>query len=817
MRILWQDLRYGARMLVRSKGFTAAALISIALGVSVNTTIFSFINAALLRPLPVPQPDRLVRLWDGDASSYPDYVAYRNEAGAFAGIAAYAQRDMSLTSGEETERVWGEIVSGNYFDVLGVPPAQGRTFAPEEDSTQGTHPVVVISGRLWKRRFNSDPTLIGKTVFITNKPFTVVGITSEEFAGANLLTPPDLWIPTMSEPLVHPGSTSLNSPDDGWLNLIGRLKPGVSLAQARAETLVIASRLHQARKARQTGPEEKGGRQVSVEPARGLIVSPEGRTTTVFIVFLLLTVVTLVLLVACANVANMLLARAVTRRKEIAVRLTLGASRWRVVRQLLTESLLLALAGGGAGLLLSLWSAELLQSLMPQSPDGFRAPLDTSPDVRVLLYTLFLSMMTGVVFGLVPALQASKPNLVSALKDEAVGFSWRRLSLRSTLVVGQVAVSLLLLVSAGLFLRNLQNTQNANPGFQIENGFVMTYDLGLANYNAARGALFHEEILARVRAVPGIRAASLAEYVPLGGGGNKSPLYIEGEATVLERLDEDSMLSHATVATDYFKTMGIVLLGGRDFGESDTTAGPRVVIVNETLARRLAPDGNAIGKRIRMDSKGDYMEVIGVAKDIKYDYLAEKTPYFAYRPLTQQYRTRMTLHVRASDNQEAMINQVRSQVRALDPNLPLTEVKTLAEHMRGPLAPARLLAWLSGAFGILALLLAATGLYGVMAYLVSGRSKEFGIRLALGASGKDLLRLVLTEGITLVGVGMLLGLLASAALTRVLQSVLYDVSATDPATFVGVALLLAAATLLACYIPARRATKIDPMVALRHE
>lgn len=817
MRILWQDLRYGARMLARSKGFTAAALISIVLGVGVNTTIFSFVNAALFRPLPAPRPAELVRLWDGQSCSYPDYVAYRDETGVFSGLAAYAQRPMSLTSGDETERVWGEIVSGNYFDVLATPPAQGRAFLPEEDSTPGTHPVVIISDHLWKRRFNSDPGLIGKSILISNQSFTVVGITAEDFTGANLLTPPDLWVPMMSEPLVQPGSVSLKSPDDGWLNLLGRLKPGMTLAQARAATLVIAARLHQARKARDTGPEDIGGRPVALEPARGLMVPPQGRTTAAFVAGLLLTVVTLVLLVACANVANMLLARAAARRKEIAVRLTLGASRWRVVRQLLTESLLLALVGGGVGLLLSLWTAELLQSLLPQSSDGIHVPLNTSPDARVFLYTLLLSVLTGIVFGLAPALQASKPNLVSALKDEAVGFSWRRLSLRNALVVGQVAVSLLLLVAAGLFIRNLRNTQHANPGFQTENGFVMTYDLGLANYNAARGKLFHEELLARVRLLPGVSAASLAEFVPLGGGGNKSPLYIEGEASVRDQLDEDSLLSHETVASDYFKTMGIALVGGRDFGEGDTATAPPVVIVNETLARRLAPDGNAVGKRVRMDSKGEYLEVVGVAKDIKYNQLAEKTPYFAYRPLTQQYRPRMTLHVRTANDPQAMMNQVRAEVRALDPNLPLTEVKTLAEHMREPLAPARLFAWLSGAFGVLALLLAATGLYGVMAYLVSGRTREFGIRVALGASGNDVLRLIFAEGLTLVGVGMLLGLLASAAVTRILQSVLYDVSATDPLTFAFVLLLLAAVTLVACYIPARRATKIDPMVALRYE
>jgi len=817
MKNLLQDVRYGARMLARSKGFSLIAVLSIALGIGVNTTIFSFVNAALLRPLPVPRPQQLVRLWDGQSSSYPDYAAYRDDTKVFAGLAAYAPRPMSLTVGAETERIWGEIVTGNYFDVLSTPPVQGRGFLPEEDRTAGTHPVVVISDGLWKRRFNSDTAVIGKTILLSNQSFTIIGITAENFAGATVATPPDIWVPMMSEPLVQPGSVSLTSPDDGWLSVLGRLKPDVTHAQAQAAISTVASRLHQERSARRSGPEEPGGRDATIVPARGLMVPPEGRSTTLFVVGLLMTVVTLVLLVACANVANLLLARAAARRKEIAIRLALGASRWRVVRQLLTESLLLALAGGALGLLFALWSADLLQSLLPQMSDGMRTTLDTNPDVRVLVYTLLLSLLTGIVFGLVPALQASKPNLLSALKDEAVGFSHRRLSLRNLLVVAQVAVSLLLLIAAGLFTRNLQNTQHAEPGFQIENGFVMTYDLGLAKYTTARGKLFHEELLNRVRALPNVRAASLAEFVPLGGGGNKSPLYIEGEPVESLQMDEASLLSHAAIATDYFKTMGITLLRGRDFTGGDTASSPQIVIVNETLARRLAPDGNAIGKRLRMDSKGEYMEVVGVAKDIKYNQLAEKTPFFAYRPFSQRYRAQMTLHVRTAGDPKALMNQVRAEVHALDRNLPLTNVKTLEEHMRVPLAPAQLFAWLSSAFGILALLLAATGLYGVMAYLVSGRTREFGIRVALGARSTDVLRLVLSEGLMLVSIGIIVGLLASVAFTRVLQSVLYDVSATDPLTFAGVALLLAAVTLLACYIPARRATRVDPMIALRHE
>nr|MBA3443121.1 ABC transporter permease [Pyrinomonadaceae bacterium] len=693
----------------------------------------------------------------------------------FAGLAAYAQRPMSLTSGEETERIWGEIVTGNYFDVLATPPAQGRGFLPEEDRTAGTHPVAVISDRLWKRRFNSDTDVIGKIILLSNQSFTIIGITAENFAGASIVAPPDLWVPMMSEPLVQPGSVSLTSPDDGWLEVMGRLKPDVTLTGAQAAISTIASRLHQARRERFSEPEGLVGRDATVVAARGLMPPPEERTTIAFVVGLLMTVVTLVLLVACANVANMLLARAAARRKEIAVRLALGASRWRVVRQLLTESLLLALAGGAAGLLVALWSADLLQSLLPQESTGIRATLDTSPDGRVFAYTLLLSILTGVVFGLVPALQASKPNLVSALKDEVVGFSRRRLSLRNLLVVAQVAVSLLLLVAAGLFIRNLQNTQHAEPGFQIENGFVMTYDLGLARYDTGRGRVFQEQLLERVRALPGVRAATLAEFVPLGGSRSVSPLYIEGEAVEAARFDMDSLLSHNTVGLDYFKAMGIPLLAGRDFNNQDTATSPEVIIVNETLARRITPDGNAIGKRIRMNSKGDYLEVVGVARDIKYQQLAERPIFYSYLPLAQRYRSAMTLHVRTTADPGSAINQVRAEVKALDSSLPLTNVKTMEEHMRLPLAPAKLFAWLSSAFGVLTLLLAAIGLYGVMAYLVSGRTHEIGIRMALGAQKGDVFKLVIGEGMMLALLGIGIGLLASLALTRVMASLLYGV------------------------------------------
>src|SRR5258705_1026569 len=497
METLVKDIRYGLKSLLKQPGFTAVAVLSIALGIGVNTTIFRFINAALFRPLPFPDSDHLVRLWDGNAASYPDYVAYRDESKVFSGLAAYAQRPMNLTVNGASERIYGEIVTGNYFDVLKVKPARGRGFLEEEDHAVGTHPVVVMSNGLWRRQFNSDPSIVGKDISLNSHSYTVIGIMAEKFAGATVISPPDLWVPMMMEPLVDPGSRSLTSPDDGWLMMLGRLKPGADVAGAKSAVETIVSRLHQERRERNSGPEEPGGRVVTVVPARGLMVPPEGRASVFLVIAVLMTVVSLVLLVACANVATMLLARPMKRRKEIAVRLAVGAGRWRIVRQLLTESVLLSIVGGLVGLLLALWSTTLLLNLLEQSFRENSVAPDLSPDARVFVYTFLLSAVTGVVFGLAPALQTSKPDVVAALKDETVIFGdrSRKFSLRNLLVVTQIAVSLLLLITAGLFIRNLRNTQHAEPGFAIDNALMMSFDLGLANYNTARGKIFEEQLL----------------------------------------------------------------------------------------------------------------------------------------------------------------------------------------------------------------------------------------------------------------------------------------------------------------------------------
>lgn len=812
------DIRYGLKSLLKQPGFTAVCVFSIALGIGVNTALFSFVNTVLFRPLSFPDSQQLTRVWDGNSSSYPDYKAYRDDTNVFSGLAAYAQRPVNLTVNNASERIYGEIVTGNYFNVLQVKPVLGRAFLEEEDHTTNTHPVVVISNSLWRRRFNSDTSVVGKIITINQQSYTVIGVMPEGFIGATVISPPDLWVPMMMQPSIDPGSEALTSPDEGWLMMLGRLKPGASVAAAQTAVETIAARLHQARRERNSGPEEKGGRTVLVASARGLMVPPQGRTPILLVMTVLMTVVALVLLVACANVANMLLARAMNRRKEIAVRIALGAGRWHIVRQMLTESVLLSVAGGLVGLLMTWWLTRLPFNSIPQSLRANVIAPDVTPDIVVFVYTLLLSIFTGIVFGLVPALQTSKPDLVPELKDEAslMFVGRRKFTFRNLLVVSQIAVSALLLIAAGLFIRNLRNTQNAQPGFAIDNGLMMSFDLGTANYNLSRGQLFEQQLMERVRALPQVRSASLAESVPLSGGGSKSPLYFEGEPSPAA-FDESSLLSHNTVTSDYFKTLGIPLLSGRDFNNADTSSSPGVIIVNETLARRIARDGNAVGKRIRMDSKGQYLEVVGVVHDIKYDNLAEKPVFFGYRPLSQSYRSAMTLHISTSGDSASLINRIRTEVKALDADLPLTDVKTMQEHMRLPLAPAKLLAAVSSSFGFVALLLAAMGLYGVMAYVVGSRTREIGIRIALGAQTNGILRLVIGQGFRLAFSGIALGLLAAVALTRVLESVLYGVAPTDVVTFFGVVLLLIAVALLACYLPARRATKVDPLVALRYE
>ncbi|HST19533.1 MAG TPA: ABC transporter permease [Blastocatellia bacterium] len=814
METIWHDIRYGFKMLLKSPAFTLVALLSIGLGIGINTAIFSVVNAVLFRPLPViSEPDRLV--WFRAPISYPSYEEYRDQNDVFTGMTASSGKsEFSLSSDGQPELVQGEFVTANYFSVLGVEASLGRTFLPEEDQTPGAHQVVVISHNLWENRFGADPALIGKTISLNGMGFTVVGIAPKNFIGTEVGIIRELWVPMMMFSQLNPrvtGGDSTPVPDRlsnrnmYWLNTVARLKPDVSREQAESAMTVIADR---AAKAHGEQKIDERLRSVNLLPVAGGL-DPRDRLDALPLSGLLMAVVGIVLLIACANVASLLLSRATIRQKEIAVRQALGASRSRLIRQLLTESILLALIAGAFGLLLGLWAIDILKALSSGVP---LASVDAGLDYRVLGFTLLISLITGIVFGLAPALQASRPDLVPALKNESVMVgSHRRSRLRNAFVIAQVTLSLVLLIGSGLFIRSLQNAQSIDPGFNARNGLTVPVDLGLLRYDEAKGQEFYRQIVERVKTMPGVEQASLVKFVPLGFSFAQREVVIEGSDA------DDSGVSAGfnIVGRDYFQTMGVSILRGREFKEDDREKG---VIINETFAARFFSDKDPIGKRVSLNGlKGPYSEIVGVAKDGKYSTLGERARPFIYQPLLQSYESRMTLVVRTTTDPTALTDAVRSQIQALEPNLPVAKINTLAEQVNTSLLPARLTATLLGVFGLLALCLAAVGIYGVVAYSVSQRTHEIGIRMALGARSGDVLKLVLREGLGIVTIEIAIGLGIAFVATQLISSFLYGVSATDPITFVGISLLLTVVALGACFVPARRATKVDPMVALRYE
>ncbi len=825
MKSLVPDVRYGLRMLLKSPGLTIVAVLSLAIGIGANTSIFSIINGVLFRPLPhVQAPERLVAVYTSDysgplygTSSYPDYLDLRGKTDAVSDLLAYTVRPMSLSAdGGEAERILGTIASGNYFSVLGVRAAEGRTFTREEDETPEAAPVVVVSHGLWQRRFGSDPSLVGKTVTLNGHPFTVVGIAPPQFTGTLQGIAPDVWVPINMNAQARGDREMLAGRSDRWLFLMGRLKDGTSLARARESFDAMARGLHE------SYPEEWSNvrgetRSLTLLPEGEARVPPQVRGALLGVAGLLMVVVLLVLLIACANVANLLLARASVRRKEIGIRLALGASRWRIMRQLLTESVLLGLLGGAAGLLVALWTIDLLMSFSPPTPVPIA--VNFSPDLRVLAFTFVLSVLTGLIFGSAPALQATRPDVLSALKDEGAsatgGDGRRRFKLRNLLVVAQISVSMVLLVGAGLLIRSMQNAQAINPGFRSDGVLIMTPETEIQGYTKEQGQEFYRQLMTRVEALPGVASASLAESVPLAFEGSRRGISVEGYE---RRKGEDSEYHYNTVGSRYFETMGIDLAAGRSFADTDREGAPGVVIVNESFARRFWPGQNPLGKRLSASGpQGKFLEIVGVAKDGKYNTLGEAPLPFVYFPFGQNYSPGMTLHVRTSGDPKNLLAAVRDEVRALDKNLPVSNVKTLNEHLGGALLLPRVGAMLLGILGLLALVLAAAGLFGVMSFSVARQTREIGIRMALGAQPRDVLKLVLTEGMSLVVFGVCLGLALSFAATRLLSGFLYGVSATDPVTFALITLLLAGVALLAALLPARRATKVDPMVALRYE
>jgi predicted permease len=825
MSTLLQDLKYGARLLAKTPGFTAIAALSLALGIGANTTIFTLVNAVLLNPLPVEDPAQLVSVYTTDErnqgpaalgflqTSAMNFKDLRDKNEVFSGMTGHTGVPLNITGGSgQPEQIFGELVTGNYFSVLGARPQIGRGFLPDEDETPGAKLVAVLGYGEWQKRFGGDPSIVGRTISLNGAAFTVVGVMPKGFKGTNAIGAPALWVPYMTYPQTTNGFfRELAEPDNrrGLIfNVTGRLNPGVTVRQAEANLKTIARQLEQ------EYPNDNKGRSVTLVPLAQSTINPGFRDNIVKAGGLLMTIVGLVLLIACANVANLLLARAAARQKEIAVRLSLGAGRGRLIRQLLTEGTLLACIGGAAGLLLAYWAQGLLWSFRP--PFLAADAIDLQPDMRVLMFTLAVSIATGVVFGLAPAIQASRPDLVVELKEKtsAPTGSSRMFSTRNVLVSAQLALSLVALVGAGLFLRSLQHAQQISPGFDSEHLAVLSFDLGAQGYTEERGRQFQQRVLERAAAVPGVQAASVASTVPLFAGGFLRTVFLEGQDASDRRAGR--LVQISVVGPRYLETVGIPLVRGRTLSETDQPNTPMAVVVNETMAKRFWPDQDAIGRRFKFFGQDVFNQVVGIAKDSKYNFIGEDETPFIYQATTQVYQPQLSLFVKAPQP-SAVLGTVRGEVQQLDRNLPLTGVFTLSEIFDQALWAPRMAASLLAVFAGLSLVLSVIGIYGVMAYAVSQRTRELGIRMALGASRADVLRLVVMQGLRLTVMGVAFGLAVSLAVTRLIATLLYGVSPTDLITFTIVPLLLASAALLASYLPALRATRIDPMVALRYE
>jgi predicted permease len=824
MSTLVQDLRYAVRTLGKSPTVSLFAVLSLALGIGANAAIFSVVDAFLWRPFPVRDPGSLVTLNSTDEKnpgflpmSRLNFEDFRDKkSDVFSGVAAVSFATADVTLNNSTTRSPILIATGNYFDVMGVSPMVGAGFRADQDEPLGGHPVVMLGHGYWKRQFGSDRGVVGRTLTVNRMPYTIVGVLPESFTGTFPGFVPDLWVPYGMRLQIQPALAFLTENRRGmWLAVVGRLRPGMTVPRAESILKTFAANLEK------EYPEANKGRSIALQTLAEARANPTGAANNPLprIAALLLVAVGVILLIACANVANLLLARASTRRKEIAVRIALGASRWRLLRQLLTESLLLALAGGAGGLLLASWFTRLLMSLQPPGPFPFL--LGAHVDPRVILFTFAVATLTGLIFGTAPALQASRPEVSGTLKEGGRGSeAGARAGVRRTLVVAEVALASLTLTATGLLVRSLKEATAIDPGFRPEKVVTLNLDVSLQGYDDARGAQFYRQLMDRVRGLSGIRSATLASRLPLAFGLLRT-LHVEGE--VPSEKERGVLVDVATVDAAYFSTLEIPLVAGRAFGREDVENSPPVVIVNQTLAKRFFPGREAVGRTVRFPAAtGDGqltppMRIVGIARDSKYVTLGEAPIPFVYLPLRQDYTPAMTLLVRTERDPSGVLPQIRREVAALDPGLPIFNVQPLTAQIEGALFLSRVGAYLLAAFGALALLLTTVGTYGVITYTVARRIPEIGLRMALGAGPARIIAMVLGNGMSLVAMGLGIGLAAAMALGRSLTPILFGVKASDPLTFGAIALLLGGVALLACYVPARRAAGVSPTVALRQE
>ena len=833
MNSLFHDLRFGMRMMIRNPVFTLIAVVTLALGIGANTAIFSVVDAVLLRPLPYPAPERLVFLWSTfhtqgvptSGSALPDYHDWRDRSKVFEGLGAFYYGDFNLSAGESPELVQGAYITANFFQTLQVPPALGRLFNPEEEQF-GKHRVVLLSDKLWQRRFGGATDVVGREIRLGGEAFTVAGVMPRGMPFFDNLPEVELWTPISFAP-----KDSMATRNNHFLNIVGRLKPGVSMAQAQSDVAAIARAIEEVESTNK-------GVGAAIVPLQEQL-SGDSRKA----LLILLGAVAFVLLVACVNVANLLLARASARSKELAIRASLGASRVRIVRQVMIECLPLALIGGVCGVLLATWGIDLISSLLPDSlPRGNTIGVNA----RVLGFTFALAILTMLVFGLLPAFQAARTDLRDSMSEGGgSGIGTRKQHrLRRLLIVTEVALALVLLVGSGLMLRTFIKLRQVDIGFTGRNVITMRVPLPEAKYpfpitaqdpSEPAGLAFYEQLLTRVSSVPGVQSATVATRLPLGGGEEWGKYFsIEGRPSPPSQ-DQVPLVRFALISSDYFRTLGIPVREGRSFNESDKGNSQPVAIVNETLAKRFFPDESPIGKTIWMGAPEHFLppeaqtpenrfvrrQIVGVVGSVKGRSLNRDSPAQVYAPMTQHRRegwsNTLTLAVQTTVPPETAVGASREQVRLLDPDQPITTVRTIDEMLSRALSETRFSLWLLALFAVLGLLLAAIGIYGVMVTAVTQRTHEIGLRMALGAQGRDVLWLVIRQGMFPVLIGVGVGLAAAIGLTRLMSTLLYEVSATDPLTMALITVLLTIVALLACYIPARRATKVDPLVALRYE